>query len=258
MFHFLSLVLAEVVKKSVRHSVHLSQVAQPVDVLAVRVVGDAIHFRQVGTVARGNRKHPDALIAHAVGFWNGIAFVDVGIAVRNNDGDIRDSWTVTVVGTEDFISGVTQRRLDDKKIIPNVLCDPTNIIVGSELFLITHVYVGIGSGNGSSTVRCLAITWTNFDVLSIGPLGTKFSKIWIEMKHFSLMKRHLKMWSVKWRPFCELCYILKQILCKRLYEHTWIETIPTINTFINVTPDDNGIDVWDYNYRKMKQQYSKC
>ena len=36
----------------------------------------------------------------------------------------------------------------------------------------------MASGNGLSPVRCQAITWTNTDLLSIGPLGTNFSDIW--------------------------------------------------------------------------------
>ena len=33
-------------------------------------------------------------------------------------------------------------------------------------------------------------------------LGMNFSEIWIETQNFSFMKMHLKMLSVKWRPFC--------------------------------------------------------
>ena len=49
-------------------------------------------------------------------------------------------------------------------------------------------WVSIGSGNGLSPVRRQAITRTNADILSIGPLGTKFNKIWIEILTFSLKK----------------------------------------------------------------------
>ena len=38
--------------------------------------------------------------------------------------------------------------------------------------------------------------------LFIGPLGTNFSKIRIEIQTFSFRKMHLKKSSVKWRPFC--------------------------------------------------------
>ena len=62
-------------------------------------------------------------------------------------------------------------------------------------------WVSIGSGNGLSPIRCQAITWTNADLLSIGPLGTNFSDIWIKC-NFSFMKMYLKMLSATWQPFC--------------------------------------------------------
>ena len=42
----------------------------------------------------------------------------------------------------------------------------------------------------------------NAGLLSIGPLGTHLSEIRIEVQHISFMKMHLKLSSVKWRPFC--------------------------------------------------------
>ena len=42
-------------------------------------------------------------------------------------------------------------------------------------------WVSIGSGNGLSPVRRQAITWTNGDLLSIGPLGINFSEIQIKV-----------------------------------------------------------------------------
>ena len=47
-----------------------------------------------------------------------------------------------------------------------------------------------------------AITWTDVDVLSTGPLRTNFSEIWYKMKIKSLMKMHLKLSSAKCRPHC--------------------------------------------------------
>ena len=52
------------------------------------------------------------------------------------------------------------------------------------------------------TVQSQAITWANAVLLSIRPLGTNFSIIKIKIQNFSLMKMHLKMSSVKWRPNC--------------------------------------------------------
>ena len=46
---------------------------------------------------------------------------------------------------------------------------------------ITHICVSkltiIGSDNGLLPGQCQAITWTNADILSIGPLVTNFSEI---------------------------------------------------------------------------------
>ena len=70
---------------------------------------------------------------------------------------------------------------------------------------VTHICVGkltiIGSDNGLSPGRRQAIIWTNAGILLIGPLGTNFSEILIEIDTFSFKKMHLKM-SAKWRPFC--------------------------------------------------------
>ena len=60
----------------------------------------------------------------------------------------------------------------------------------------------IGPDNGLSPGRRQAIIWTNAGILSIGPLGTNFSEILIEINTFSFKKMHLKMSSAKWRPFC--------------------------------------------------------
>ena len=69
-----------------------------------------------------------------------------------------------------------------------------------------HICVGkliiIGSDNGLPPGRRQATIWTNAGILLIGPLGTNFSEILIEIQTFSFMKMHLEMSSVKWRPFC--------------------------------------------------------
>ena len=65
----------------------------------------------------------------------------------------------------------------------------------------THICVGkltiIGSDNGLSPERRQAIIWTNAGILLIGPLGTNFSEILIEIQTFSLKKIRLKMSSAK-------------------------------------------------------------
>ena len=71
---------------------------------------------------------------------------------------------------------------------------------------VTHICVGklisIGSDNGLSPGRRQANTWTNAGILLIGPLGTNFSEILIEIQTFSLKKIRLKTASAKRRPFC--------------------------------------------------------
>ena len=60
----------------------------------------------------------------------------------------------------------------------------------------------IGSDNDLSPDWRQAIIWTNAGILLIGPLGTNFSEILIEIHAYSFKKMHLKMSSGKWRPFC--------------------------------------------------------
>ena len=70
---------------------------------------------------------------------------------------------------------------------------------------VTHICVSkltiIGSDNGLSPGQRQAIIWTNAVILLIRPLGTKFSKILVEIYNFSFKKMHLKRLSAKWWPF---------------------------------------------------------
>ena len=56
--------------------------------------------------------------------------------------------------------------------------------------------------NGLSPGRRQAIIWTNVGILLIWPVGTYFSEISIDIQTFSLKKKHFKVSSGKWRPFC--------------------------------------------------------
>ena len=71
---------------------------------------------------------------------------------------------------------------------------------------VTHICVStltiIGSDNGLSPDRRQAIIWTDVGLLLIGPLGTNFSEILIEILTFSFKKMRLKESSAKRRPFC--------------------------------------------------------
>ena len=78
-------------------------------------------------------------------------------------------------------------------------------------------WVIIGSVHGLSPVQCKAITWTNADFCSTGPLGTKFSGILIEIQTFSLKKMLLKRSSVKCRLSCRDLNVL--IACKQITSH---------------------------------------
>ena len=60
-----------------------------------------------------------------------------------------------------------------------------------------HLCVGnltiISSDNGLSPGRPQAIIYTNAGILLIGPLGTNFNEMLIEIHTFSFKKLHLKM-----------------------------------------------------------------
>ena len=71
---------------------------------------------------------------------------------------------------------------------------------------VTHLCVSkltsIASDIGLSPGRRQAIIWNDAGIFLIGPLGTNFSEILIELQTFSLKKIRLKMSSAKCRPFC--------------------------------------------------------
>ena len=78
---------------------------------------------------------------------------------------------------------------------------------------VMHIFVSnltiIGSDNGLSPGRRQVIIWTDAGTLLIGPLGTNFSEIWIQILTFSFKKMRLKVSSAKWRPFCLGLNVLK-------------------------------------------------
>ena len=71
---------------------------------------------------------------------------------------------------------------------------------------VTHICVSnltiIDSDNGLSPGRYQAIIWTNAGILLIRTLETNFSEILCEIHTSSFTKKHLKVSSAKWRPFC--------------------------------------------------------
>ena len=76
---------------------------------------------------------------------------------------------------------------------------------------VSHICISkitiIGSDNGLSPGRRQAIIWTSVGILLIGPLGTNFSEISIEIYTFSFKKMHLK--NVVWK----MAAILSQPQC---------------------------------------------
>ena len=67
------------------------------------------------------------------------------------------------------------------------------------------------SDNGLSPRRRQAIIWTNEVILSVGPLGTNFIEILIEIQKFSFKKMQLKM------SVCEMAAILSRPHCGKLF-----------------------------------------
>ena len=79
---------------------------------------------------------------------------------------------------------------------------------------VTHICASklpiIGSDNGLSPGRCQATIWTNAGILLIGPIGTNFNEILIEIYRFSFKKIHFKMSSGKWRTSCLSLSVLNE------------------------------------------------
>ena len=90
---------------------------------------------------------------------------------------------------------------------------PLHLIPLTHWSRVTHICVGnliiIGLDNGLSPDRRQAIIWTNAGILLIGPLGTNFSEISIEILTFAFTKMRLKVSSAKRRPFCFGLNVLK-------------------------------------------------
>ena len=71
---------------------------------------------------------------------------------------------------------------------------------------VTHICISkitiIGSDNGLSCGLCQAIIWTNAGIFLFGHIGRNFNEILIEIYTFPFKKRHFKMSSGIWQPFC--------------------------------------------------------
>ena len=97
-----------------------------------------------------------------------------------------------------------------------------------------HIYVIkltiTGSDNGLSSERRQAIIWTNARIFLIGPLGTNFSEILIEIPAFSFKNMHLKMSSGTWRPYC-LCLNVSKDIHKLVVNDSFVSKT-TLNLLI--------------------------
>ena len=104
------------------------------------------------------------------------------------------------------ISRVTGSRSGPDWLLSQCVCGDLLPMMLTHWGRVTHISVGnltiIGSDDGLSPGRRQAITWTNIGILLIGPLGTNFSEMLIEIHPFSFRKIHLKISSGKWRPYC--------------------------------------------------------
>ena len=102
---------------------------------------------------------------------------------------------------------------------------------------VTHICVSnlttIGSDNGLSPDRRQAIIWTNAGILLIGPLGTNFNEISIEIHTFSFKKIFLKLLSGKWRRSCLGLNVLN-VFCTTLFGHLsdvkWCQCVKRVFT----------------------------
>ena len=92
---------------------------------------------------------------------------------------------------------------------------------------VTHMCVSkltiSASDNGLSPGRRQAIIWIDAGILLIGPSGTNFNEMLIEILAFSFMKMRLKGSSAKWRPFCLGLNVLSMF-------RTWLEPEEFVNT----------------------------
>ena len=111
---------------------------------------------------------------------------------------------------------------------------------------VTHKCVSkiiiIGSNNGLLPGRRQAIICTNAGILLIGPSGTNFSEILIEIHTFScnFKNMHMKLSSVKWRPFCLGLNVLSQVGQMDRHADALRETAPSHVGLLNGPLNDTS------------------
>ena len=91
---------------------------------------------------------------------------------------------------KDVPSGISKGTFQIPTKISDMILFYAKVVVLKALILthwgqVRHICVNkltiIGSDNGLSPGQCQAIIWTNAGILLIGPLGTNFSEILIEI-----------------------------------------------------------------------------
>ena len=137
----------------------------------------------------------------------------------------------------------------------------------------THICVGkltiIGPDNGLSPERRQAIIWTNAGILLIGPLGTNFSEILIEILTFSFKKMRMKVSSAKRRPFClglnvlmnapsgfKPQYVQVTFACTRLKCFLWPKGFRDVRDYELFIPSLNTICSIEWKWTKWIDHHS--
>ena len=133
-----------------------------------------------------------------------------------------------VMQSFDFSFDVSLNKLLDKWLsyrwlkLPWCSCDMTVML--PHWGQVTHICVNnltiIGSDNGLSPGWRQAIIWTNAGILLIGPIGTNFSEISMEVQTFSLKK--MRFGSV----VCEMAAILSGPQWVKLTKVIWYLAFP--------------------------------
>ena len=104
---------------------------------------------------------------------------------------------------------------------------------------VTHICISkltiIGWDNGLSPERRQAIFCTNDGILLIGPVGTAFGEILIEMYIFSFKKMHLKTSSAKWRTFCIVLNESNTAMTMEIMHHGSPSLGPAVSTVYKLT-----------------------
>ena len=140
--------------------------------------------------------------------------------LRHKRRDLTSEWcikrllTFTFVENSPFLPVKRQRLTNAINAVPAMTLIETKRLLGWLIALshcgrVTHICVSklaiIGSNNGLSPDRRQAIIWTNAGLLLIGPLGTNFSEILIEILTFSFKKMCLKVSSATDEIRCLVC-----------------------------------------------------